>query len=56
MGSTGFLFDFEIYMAVLGIGSGPIGLVVPLRFKTPDSQAEKSNVGPVPIGFHEIYA
>ena len=32
-------------MAVLGVGSGPIGLVAALRFKTFDSQPGKSNMG-----------
>ena len=49
----GFLVDFEFYMAVLGVGMCPIGLVAPLRFKTLDSQPEKSNMGPVSIDFHE---
>ena len=46
------LVDFEFYMAVLGIGMGPIGLGAPLRFKTLDSQPEKSNMGPGSINFH----
>ena len=53
-GSIGFLADFEFYMAVLGVGSGPIGLVAPLRFKKLDSQPEKSNMGPVPTDFHDF--
>ena len=52
MGSIGFLVDFEFYMAVLGVGRGPIGLVAPLRFKTLDSQPEKSNMGPVSTDVH----
>ena len=54
MGSVGFLFDFEFYMAVLGDGRGPIGLVAPLGFKILDSQPEKSNMGPVPTDFHDF--
>ena len=50
----GFLVDFEFYMAVLGVGMGPIGLVAPLRFKTLDSQPEKSNMGPVSTNFHDF--
>ena len=50
----GFLVDFEFYMAVLGVGMGPIGLVAPLRFKTLDSQPEKSNMGPVSTIFHDF--
>ena len=48
-----FLVDFEFYMAVFGVGMGPIGLVAPLRFKTLDSQPEKSNMVPVSIEFHD---
>ena len=54
MGSIGFLVEFELYMVVLGVGRGPIGLVPPLRFKTLDSQPEKSNVGPASTGFHDF--
>ena len=54
MGSVGFLFDFEFYMAVLGVGMGPIGLMAPLRFKTLDSQPEKSNMGPVSTDAHDF--
>ena len=54
MGSIGFLVDFEFYMAVLGVGMGPIGLVAPLRFKTLDSQSEKSNIGPASINVHDF--
>ena len=45
--------DFEFYMAFWGVGSGPIGFAAPWRFKTLDSQAEKSNMSPVPTDFHE---
>ena len=48
----GFLIDFEFYMAVLGVGRGPIGLGAPLRFKTLDSQPDKSNMGPDSTKFH----
>ena len=54
MGSVGFLFDFEFYMAVLGVRSGPIGLVAPLRFKIFDSQPDSLNMSPVPIDFHDF--
>ena len=54
VGSVGFLADFVFYMAVLGVPSGPIGLVAPLRFKTLDSQPEKSNMGPFWIDFHDF--
>ena len=54
VGSVGFLVDFEYYMAVLGVGRGPIGLVAPLRFKTLDSQPDKSSMGPVYIDFHDF--
>ena len=50
----GFLVDFEFYMAVLGVGMGPIGLGAPLRFKTLDSQPEKSNMGPVSTDVHDF--
>ena len=52
MGSIGFLADFEFYMAVLGVGRGPIGLVAALRFKILDSQPDSSNMGTVWIDFH----
>ena len=49
-----FLVDFKLYMAVLGVRMGPIGLGAPLRFKTLDSQPEKSNMGPVSIDVHDF--
>ena len=52
MGSIGFLLDFEFSIAVLGVGSGPIGLVAALRFKILDSQPDSSNMGPVWIDVH----
>ena len=54
MGSIGLLVDFEFYIAVLGVPSGLIGLVAPLRFKILDSQPDWSNMGPVPIDFHDF--
>ena len=48
----GFLADFEFYTAVLGVGSDPIGLVAPWRFKRLDSQPDSSNMGPGPIDVH----
>ena len=54
MGSVGFLANFEFYMAVLGFGSGRIGLVAPWRFKALDSQPEMSNTAPVPTDFHDL--
>ena len=54
VGSIGFLADFEFYMAVLGVPSGPIGFVAALRFKWLDSQPEKSNMGPVWTDFHDF--
>ena len=53
-GSIGFLSDFDFDVAVLRVGRGPMGLVAPLRFKWLDSQPEKSNMGPVPIDFHDF--
>ena len=53
MGSAGLLSDFEFYKAVLGVGRGPIGFIAPLRFKTLDSLADSSNMGPVPTDVHE---
>ena len=53
-GPLDFLVDFEFYMAALGVGRGPIGLVAPLGFKTLDSQLEKSNMGPVSTDFHDF--
>ena len=35
-----FLSDFEIVMAVLGVGRGPNGFVAPYRFRILDSQSE----------------
>ena len=54
MGSVGFLVDFEFSMAVLWVGRVPIGLVAALRFKTLQSQPEKSNMGVVQADFHEL--
>ena len=54
VGSIGFLQDFEFYMAVFGVGRCLIGLVAPWRFKMLDSQAVKSNMGPVPTNFYEF--
>ena len=54
MGSIGFLADFEFYMAVLGVGRGPIGLIALLRFKWLDSQPDSSNTGPVSIDVHDF--
>ena len=41
-------------MVVLGVLSGPIGLVAPLRFKTFDSQPEKSSVDPRLTHVHSV--
>ena len=49
-----FLVDFEFYMAVLGVGMCPIGLVAPSGLKTLDSQPEKSNMGPASTNFHDF--
>ena len=50
----GFLVDFEFYMAVLGVGRGPHGLGAPSRFKTLDSQPEKSSMGAVSTSVHDF--
>ena len=50
----GFLVDLGFYMAVLEVGMGPIGLLAPLRFKTLDSQPEKSSMGPVSTSVHDF--
>ena len=50
----GFLVDFEFYMAVLGVGRGPNGLVAPLRFKWLDSQPKQSNMDLIWADFHEF--
>ena len=55
MESIGCLADFQFYMAVLGVGRGPIGLVAALRFKRLDSQPDSSNMGSVSTDFHEFY-
>ena len=54
MRSIGSFADFEFYMAVLGVGRGPTGLVAALRFKMLDSQPRESNMGPVQADVHEI--
>ena len=54
VGSWDFLVDFEFYMAVLGVGMGPIGLGAPLRFKALDSQRDKSDMGPVSTEFYDF--
>ena len=54
MVSIRLLLDFEFSALVLGVGSGSIGFVVPLRFKTLDSQPSKSILGPVSMVFHDF--
>ena len=54
VGSIGFLSDFEFYMAVLGVGMGPIGLVAALSFKMLDSQPDSLNMGPVWFDVHDF--
>ena len=54
VGSIRVLLDLDFYMVILGVGRGPIGLVAPLRFKTLDSQPEKSNMGPVSTKCHDF--
>jgi len=54
VGSIGFLPDFEFYMAVFGVPSGPMALVAALRFKTTDSQPGSSNMGPVPTDVYDF--
>ena len=54
MGSKGVLSVFEFYIAVLGVGRGPIGLLAPSRFKILDSQPDSSNMDPVPTNFHDF--
>ena len=54
-GVQGFFSRFFVfYMAVLGVGMGPNGLIASWRFKTLDSQPEKSNKGPVSMMFHDF--
>ena len=54
MGSIGLLADFEFYMTVLGVPSGPIGFVAALAFKILDSQPDSPNMGPVSNDFHDF--
>ena len=54
LGSIGFLLDFGFYMAAFGVGGSPTGFIAPLRLNMLDSQTEKSNMGPVPIDFHDF--
>ena len=54
VGSIGFLADFEFYIAVLGLPSGPIGFAAALGFKWLDSQSDMSNMGPVWTDFHDF--
>ena len=42
--SVGLLLDFEFYIRVLGVPSGPIGLVAHLRCNTFGSQPDSSNM------------
>ena len=53
-GFSWILVDFKSFLVVLEVPSGAISLVAPLRFKTLDSQPEKSNLGPVPTDFHDF--
>ena len=48
------MVEFDFYIAVLGVPSGPIAFVAPLRFKIPDSQPDKSNMGPVQTDVHDL--
>ena len=52
MGSIGFLADFEFFMPVLGVPSGPSGFVATVGFKILDSQPDSSNMGSVSTDFH----
>ena len=54
VGSWDLLVDFEFYMAVVGVGSGPIGFAAPWRFKILDSQPDSLNMGLVPNDVHEM--
>ena len=54
LGPLDFLADFEFYMAVWGVSSGPIGFVAASRVKWLDSQPEKSNMGPGWTDFHDF--
>ena len=54
VGSIGFLSDFEFYMTVLGVGSGPIGLVAYWRFKILDSQPDRSTMSLFPTEFYDF--
>ena len=47
----GLFVDFKFDVVILGIVSGPIGFVVPFRFRMLDSQSVKSKMGPVPKDF-----
>ena len=44
---------FNFSRLVCGVGSGPIGFLVALRFKLLDAQPVKSNMDFVPIDVHE---
>ena len=53
-GTAVFLFDFESFTLVWGVGRDPIVSVAPLRFKTLDSQPGESNMGQVSTVFHDL--
>ena len=52
MGSIGLFVDFEFYIAVLGVPSGPIRFAAPWGSKMLDSQPVKSDMVPVSIDSH----
>ena len=54
VGSIGFLVDFEFYMAVWGSRRCPMEFLAHWRFKWLDSQPVESEMGPIPINFHEF--
>ena len=49
-----FWWTFGSYIAFWRAPRVPIGLVAPLKFKTLDSQPEKSNIVPVQEAFDEL--
>ena len=53
-GYFGFQWDFEFSRAVFGVGRGPVGFIMVLRFMLTDSQPGKCIFDPFPSRFQDF--
>ena len=53
-GYFGFQWDFEFSRAVFGVGRGPVGFIMVLRFILTDSQPGKCIFDPFPTRFQDL--